>query len=196
MAYDQRTRYPHEAGTRPPDNTGVSDCGCKQRSGSPEAIRSMRSSATCGSRRILCGGGRGLAGRRESRRCSPRAGVAGLAEPPAVAPTGGRTEERAAAKRVRRGPAMDAGPDLWTARRLRRRARWAESYSCRPPWLGRLTVSAHSAAVGCSARIRNLLPSRSYPPSGSRLRHGQQPPGRILIYDALKLCRPNTRLRG
>ena len=45
------------AGTRPPSSSGASGSGCRQLGGSPGAMRSARSRATCGSPRGRCGGG-------------------------------------------------------------------------------------------------------------------------------------------
>src|SRR5712691_3797167 len=54
---------------------------------------------------------RDLAGRRGGGAAVPGAGVAGEAEPAAVGPAGARAGPGAAGARVRRGPAVDSGPD-------------------------------------------------------------------------------------
>src|SRR6266536_908173 len=76
------------AGIRPPSSSGGSGCGWRQPGGSPGATGSVRSHMTCGLRRVRCGGGTG---------------------PGRTA--GARTQGRPAGPRVRRGPAVDAGPD-------------------------------------------------------------------------------------
>ena len=60
------------AGTRPPSSSGASGCGWRPPGGSPAAMRSARSRATCGSRKVRCGGGTGPGGTAALRRCGPK----------------------------------------------------------------------------------------------------------------------------
>ena len=59
------------AGTRPSSSSGASGYGWRPPGGSPAAMRSARSPATCGSRKVRCGGGTGPGGTEALRSRGP-----------------------------------------------------------------------------------------------------------------------------
>ena len=107
----------NEAGTRPPSSSGASGRGWRQPGGSPGETGLTRSRGTGGSRQGRCGGGAGPGRTAGPRRYGPGAGVAGEAEPAAVA----RLEAE-----LDRGPLAHgfAGDQRWTLGRIKTLIGW------------------------------------------------------------------------